>query len=63
MDNMAFLDKLNLQQRQVCVNEGNILLKACPGSGKTRTLIYKLAYSVEKYITSQKLNIDIVNIG
>lgn len=59
MDNMAFLDKLNLQQRQVCVNEGNILLKACPGSGKTRTLIYKLAYSVEKYITSQKLNIAI----
>lgn len=38
MDTMTFLDKLNPQQRQVCVNEGNILLKACPGSGKTRTL-------------------------
>lgn len=30
MDTMTFLDKLNPQQRQVCVNEGNILLKACP---------------------------------
>lgn len=56
---MTFLDKLNPQQRQVCVNEGNILLKACPGSGKTRTLTYKLAYSVQKYITSKKLNIAI----
>lgn len=50
MDTMTFLDKLNPQQRQVCVNEGNILLKACPGSGKTRTLTYKLAYSVQKYM-------------
>lgn len=56
---MTFLDKLNPQQRQVCVNEGNILLKACPGSGKTKTLTYKLAYSVQKYITSKKLNIAI----
>lgn len=59
MDTMTFLDKLNPQQRQVCINEGNILLKACPGSGKTRTLTYKLAYSVQKYITSKKLNIAI----
>lgn len=59
MDNISFLDKLNPQQKQVCIDEGNILLKACPGSGKTRTLTYKLAYLVEKYITSQKLNIAI----
>lgn len=59
MDDMTFLSKLNKQQRQVCIDEGNILLKACPGSGKTRTLTYKLAYLVEKYITSQKLNIAI----
>ena len=59
MNNMAFLDKLNLQQKQVCVDEGNILLKACPGSGKTRTLTYKLAYLVQKYISSKKLNIAI----
>ena len=48
MDTMTFLDKLNPQQRQVCVNEGNILLKACPGSGKTRTITYKIAYELSK---------------
>lgn len=59
MDNISFLDKLNPQQKQVCIDEGNILLKACPGSGKTRTLAYKIAYLVEKYIDSKKLNIAI----
>lgn len=59
MDNMSFLDKLNPQQKQVCIDERNILLKACPGSGKTRTLTYKLAYLVQKYISSKKLNIAI----
>lgn len=59
METMIFLDKLNSQQREVCINEGNILLQACPGSGKTRTLTYKLAYLVEKYVTSKKLNIAI----
>lgn len=59
MDDMPFLNELNTEQRQVCIDEGNILLKACPGSGKTRTLTYKLAYLVEKYIASQKLNIAI----
>lgn len=59
MDNMSFLNKLNLQQKQVCIDERNILLKACPGSGKTRTLTYKLAYLVQKYISSKKINIAI----
>lgn len=59
MNNMSFLNELNVQQRQVCIEENNILLKACPGSGKTRTLTYKLAYLVEKYIDSHKLNIAI----
>lgn len=59
METMIFLDKLNSQQREVCINEGNILLQACPGSGKTRTLTYKLAYLVEEYVTSKKLNIAI----
>lgn len=59
METMTFLDKLNSQQREVCINEGNVLLQACPGSGKTRTLTYKLAYLVEKDVTSKKLNIAI----
>lgn len=57
-DNM-YLDQLNTQQRQVCIEERNVLLKACPGSGKTRALTYKLAYMVNKYSNSRKLNIAI----
>lgn len=59
MDNISFLDKLNQQQKHVCIDERNILLRACPGSGKTRTLTCKLVYLVEKYISSNKLNIAI----
>lgn len=59
MKDMLFLKQLNLKQRQACIEENNILLKACPGSGKTRTLTYKLAYLVRKYKESQKLNIAI----
>ena len=55
----TLLDDLNPQQRQICMDEGNILLTACPGSGKTRTLTYKLAYIVEKNNNSRKLNIAI----
>ena len=29
MDNMSFLNELNPQQKQVCIDERNILLKAC----------------------------------
>lgn len=59
MDDMEFLKQLNEQQVAVCIEENNIVLKACPGSGKTRTLTYKLAYLVRKYETSRKLNIAI----
>lgn len=59
MDNISFLDKLNPQQKQVCIDEKNILLNACPGSGKTMTLTYKLAYLAQKYISSKKLNVAI----
>lgn len=59
MADMSFLNQLNSQQKQVCTEEKNILLKACPGSGKTRTLTYKLAHLVQKYDSSQKLHIAI----
>lgn len=59
MEDISFLNQLNSQQKQVCIEERNILLKACPGSGKTRTLTYKLAYLVRKYDSSQKLHIAI----
>jgi DNA helicase II / ATP-dependent DNA helicase PcrA len=59
MVDMAYLEQLNTQQKQVCIEERNVLLKACPGSGKTRTLTYKLAYLVNRYNASRKLNVAI----
>ena len=59
MENISFLEELNIQQKTACIEEKNLLIKACPGSGKTRTLTYKLAYLVTKYECSNKLNIAI----
>ena len=59
MKEVDFIKELNDQQRAICVDEKNIVLKACPGSGKTRTLTYKLAYLACKHEMSKKLNIAI----
>lgn len=47
-------EKLSKEQREICESKDNLLVKACPGSGKTRTIIYKLAYRIEKYPNSVK---------
>ena len=39
---------LNQEQSDAIVNDSNVLLIACPGSGKTRTLTYKIAYELSK---------------
>ena len=60
MDNdFTFLVQLNPKQRDVCISENNYVLTACPGSGKTRTITYRLAYLDKKYIPSRLLNIAI----
>lgn len=41
-------EKLSDEQVAICQSEKNLLVRACPGSGKTRTITYKLAYRVEK---------------
>jgi DNA helicase-2/ATP-dependent DNA helicase PcrA len=46
-------DALNDEQRHAIDEPGNVLLIACPGSGKTRTLIYKVAEELEK-LTSRR---------
>lgn len=43
-----YAEKLSKEQLKICESEKNLLVKACPGSGKTRTITYKLAYRIEK---------------
>jgi superfamily I DNA/RNA helicase len=37
-------EDLNDEQKDAIQEEESVLLIACPGSGKTRTLSYKIAY-------------------
>lgn len=52
-------EELNEKQTTVIKNEANILLVACPGSGKTRTLTYKIAYELSKLDGTRKYIIAI----
>ena len=42
----SILEALSPEQQIACSTQNNILLTACPGSGKTRTLTHRLAYQV-----------------
>ncbi|MYM23261.1 UvrD-helicase domain-containing protein [Duganella sp. FT135W] len=44
-------DELNPEQSAAVIQNGNVFLIACPGSGKTRTLTYKIAYELSKITT------------
>ncbi len=59
MKEYDFLNDLNEKQKYVCVSEDNFILTACPGSGKTRTLTYRLAFLCKKFAGSRLLNIAI----
>lgn len=45
--------ELNQEQSEAVLEEGSVFLVACPGSGKTRTLTYKIAYELSR-LKSQK---------
>jgi len=53
------LEHLNEEQRAACTIEQNCVLMACPGSGKTRTIVYRLAWLRLCHPESRKLNIAI----
>lgn len=55
----TFLNDLNEKQKHICISEDNFVLTACPGSGKIRTITYRLAYLDKRYSKSKKLNIAI----
>ncbi len=48
------LEGLNEQQKAAVLEQGHILLTACPGSGKTRVLAYKIAHELTKIRDSKK---------
>ncbi len=50
---------LSTQQIVAITTPGNILLTACPGSGKTRVLTYKIAHELEKLGETKKVIIAI----
>lgn len=54
------LDKLNDEQKLAVKQGGNVLLTACPGSGKTRVIIHKLAYEVSRLEEGSKKRIAAV---
>ena len=50
---------VNNQQREAILQSGNVLLTACPGSGKTRALTYKIAHELEQLSNSKKVIIAV----
>lgn len=48
------LEQLNDQQKAIVKSNNNMLVTACPGSGKTRVLTYKLAYTALSSLNSYK---------
>ena len=52
-------NELNSDQETAIVKENNVLLIACPGSGKTRALTYKIALELSKLTSSKKFIIAI----
>lgn len=51
------LDRLNSEQKEAVQQNGNVLLTACPGSGKTRVIIHKLAYEITQLEEGSKKRI------
>ncbi|MDX7786341.1 ATP-dependent helicase [Aeromonas caviae] len=56
----SWTDKeLNREQSEAIHTPGSVFLVACPGSGKTRTLTYKIAYELSRLESEQQFIIAI----
>lgn len=53
------LSKLNKEQEAAVNDDGNVLLIACPGSGKTHTLVNKVAKELSNIETHRKFIVAI----
>ncbi|MEI9913240.1 MAG: ATP-dependent helicase [Bacteroidota bacterium] len=51
----VYLKELNPEQVDAVQAEGNVLITACPGSGKTRVITHKIAFELEKVRNTKKL--------
>lgn len=51
--------ELNPEQAEVVLEPGSVFLVACPGSGKTRTLTYKIAYELSRLESNRQFIIAI----
>ena len=55
-DNLAWLEELNPEQRKAVTHEGSpLLVVAGAGSGKTKTLAYRVAYLIAQGIPAEKI--------
>ena len=52
-------DDLNPEQEAAILEPGSVFLIACPGSGKTRTLTYKIAYELSRLKSNKQFVVAI----
>ncbi|MDB5118861.1 MAG: ATP-dependent helicase [Sphingobacteriales bacterium] len=52
-------DSINKEQEDAILKDKSVLLIACPGSGKTRTLTYKIAYELSRLKSEKEFVIAI----
>lgn len=52
---MFLLNNLSTEQKEIVEYNDNLLVIACPGSGKTRTLVAKLIYEGMKLKKNEKV--------
>jgi len=52
-------DDLNPEQEAAILEPGSVFLIACPGSGKTRTLTYKIAYELSRLESNKQFVVAI----